>query len=147
MYLPPVLTMILTWSTVFRSEGTFANYLGYVKTACMIKGASVSVFNEPAITRCKVATKKRCISDQRPKMWIQLNMLEKIVSWSIQQVEEVVKKYALLFVTTYVFLLRLPSEALPIRAGNVGGAACMYLENNEVVLTLAKRCVMVVFDV
>ena len=42
-YLPPTLDMLLAWSTMFRSAGTFHNYLGYVKTGCMLEGASTEV--------------------------------------------------------------------------------------------------------
>ena len=41
--LPPTLNMLLTWSTMFRSSGTFGNYLGYVKTACMLEDAPTEV--------------------------------------------------------------------------------------------------------
>jgi len=146
-YLPPSLDMVLTWSTFFRSEGTFSNYLGYVRTACMTFGVAVDVFREPAIRRCKEAIKKRCIADQRPKMWIQMSMLVEMVNWCelehLVNGNEVAKMYALLFVTTYVFLLRMPSEAIPIKAGKVGGQACLYMEHGELVLALAKRYIFV----
>ena len=41
--LPPKLFVLQAWSTTFRSEGTFSNYLGHVKTACLICGVSVKV--------------------------------------------------------------------------------------------------------
>ena len=40
---PPTLNMLLTWSAMFRSSGTFGNYLGYVKTACMLEHAPTEV--------------------------------------------------------------------------------------------------------
>ena len=42
-YFPPGLDTLLAWSVLFRSEGTLANYLGYVKTACLILGVSTQV--------------------------------------------------------------------------------------------------------
>ena len=42
-YFPPVLNDLLTWSTLFRSEGTFSNYLSYVRTACAIVDAPTEV--------------------------------------------------------------------------------------------------------
>lgn len=42
-YLPPQLGDLLTWSTLFRCSGTLSNYLGYVKTACLLVNASPQV--------------------------------------------------------------------------------------------------------
>jgi len=39
--LPPKLETLLAWSCLFRSAGTFQNYVGYLKTACMLVGAPV----------------------------------------------------------------------------------------------------------
>ena len=43
VYFPPQLDTLLAWSTTFRSAGTLSNYLGYVKTGCLIVGASTEV--------------------------------------------------------------------------------------------------------
>ena len=42
-YFPPRLDVLLSWSTLFRSVGTFNNYLAYVKTACLVAGVSTEV--------------------------------------------------------------------------------------------------------
>ena len=42
-FFPPSLTCLLAWSVTFRSKGTFANYLGYVKHGCIMVGASTEV--------------------------------------------------------------------------------------------------------
>ena len=42
-YFPPQLQWLLAWSTLFRSEGTLSNYIGYVRTACLVVGAPVQV--------------------------------------------------------------------------------------------------------
>ncbi len=34
--LPPKIDVLLGWSSLFRSEGTFANYLGHVRTCCLL---------------------------------------------------------------------------------------------------------------
>ena len=36
VYLPPSLEELLAWTTLFRSPGTLSNYLGYLRTACML---------------------------------------------------------------------------------------------------------------
>ena len=49
---------------------------------------------------------------------------------------------AMLFLITYVFLLRLPSEALPIEVGRVPGKhqqAVLEMEDGKLVLTLLRR--------
>ena len=51
-------------------------------------------------------------------------------------------RHAALFLFTYAFLLRLPSEALPVvcgRASGNNGQATLYKGDNTLVLTLAKR--------
>ena len=134
--------MLLTWSTLFRSVGTFSNYMGHVKTACLLIEVSTLVFTEPAVKRSKEAIRKRNIASQRPKMWIQMSLLGRVMSWCDQQDTILAKTLALLFMTAYVFLLRLPSEALPIAVGNVGGPAFLYYEGSELVLRLAKGSLM-----
>ena len=42
-YFPPKLEHLLAWSTLFRCEGTWSNYLGYVRTACVVVKASTKV--------------------------------------------------------------------------------------------------------
>ena len=39
--LPPKLDIILAWSTIFRSKGTFSNYIAYVRTVCLLCKVSV----------------------------------------------------------------------------------------------------------
>ena len=49
---------------------------------------------------------------------------------------------ALLFLVAYIFLARLPSEALPAEVGRVPGReqqAILELEDNKMVLTLQRR--------
>ena len=40
---PPSLPVLLAWSTLFRSHRTLTNYLGYVKTGCMLVGVCTEV--------------------------------------------------------------------------------------------------------
>ena len=46
-------------------------------------------------------------------------------------------EYSMLFAITYIFLLRLPSEAVPITAGT--GQNALRVESNEITLSLARR--------
>ena len=43
-YFPPQLNDLAAWSMLFQCVGTLNNYLGYVKTATMVVGASVQVY-------------------------------------------------------------------------------------------------------
>ena len=42
-YFPPDPVLLLAWSALFRSAGTWNNYLNYVKTACLLIGAPTQV--------------------------------------------------------------------------------------------------------
>ena len=48
--------------------------------------------------------------------------------------------FAMLFMFSYAFLLRVPSEALPVKHAR-GGDCIVSVENQKVVLILAHRCV------
>ena len=49
------------------------------------------------------------------------------------------RAHAFLYLITYIFLLRLPSEALPLKGGKVNGHACIYVDGEELVLELPTR--------
>lgn len=49
------------------------------------------------------------------------------------------RRHSLLFLFAYAFLLRLPSEALPVVVGKGAGPAYLYLEGGTLVLDLARR--------
>ena len=44
-YFPPALESLMAWTTLFRSPGTLGNYLGYVKTACLLVCAPTEVLS------------------------------------------------------------------------------------------------------
>ena len=134
-YYPPELDTLLSWSTLFRSDGTWANYVGYVRTACILVNAPVDVFREPAMKRAKVAIKKRCLFESRPNMFLQANIVKKMMRWALKPDNVGYRAHSFLFLISYVFLLRLPSEALPLTAGQ----ACIYVEEDELVLELVTR--------
>ena len=58
VFFPPSLTMLLAWTTMFRSGGTLRNYLGYVKTGCIIAGVSTGA-------SCESTGPARCLSPVR----------------------------------------------------------------------------------
>jgi hypothetical protein len=138
-YFPPKLDILLSWSTLFRSEGTWANYIGYVRTACILIKAPVDVFSDPAMRRAKIAIRKRCLFTSRKTMFLQVDLVRKILRWALKPENLNYRAHAFLYLISYIFLLRLPSEALPLKGGRVDGQACIYVEGKELVLELPTR--------
>ena len=135
--IPPKLNMLLSWSTLFRSERTLANYLGYVKTACLLDGASVAVFESDALKRAKNSVAKSQRFTKRPKLFIQRARVQGILEWCADK-----ERYSLLgvlFLFAYAFLLRLPSEALPVTCGKCSGPCALYREGDNLILDLERR--------
>ena len=169
----------MAWSVLFRSEGTFANYLGYLKTACLLCKAPtevlihyqhrflthhgrvlhVQVFEHHAIERAKASIAKRGNFRKRPRRWIR-RLIPSVLHYSKsamlfrtslcrQQVVEILRfckenrqyqRYAMLYLFTYIFLLRLPSEALPATIGESEGQTSVLLSTDEITIVLKRRC-------
>ena len=139
-YFPPELGWLQAWAVVFRCHLTFANYLGYVKTACLFVKADVSVFGHAGIGRAKVSIMKAGNFTPRPKMWIRRPTVAAMLKWSHEHAQFV--SCAKLFLMAYCFLSRLPSEALPVVAGRgepLDAHAVLWKTNTELVLDLRIR--------
>ena len=108
---PPAIDDLLAWSCVFRHPGTFSNYVSYVKLGCELVGVSTSVFKHPSLARAKKAVVKKQAFTARAPKFIHLSMVKQIVEHATASGD---KAFAMLCLTAYAFLLRLPSEALPI---------------------------------
>ena len=65
------------------------------------------------------------------------DVVEKMVVWS--ESHEEYWHYARLFLLAYAFLLRLPSEALPVNAGCTEDAAALYMHGDNLCLNLKRR--------
>ena len=139
---PPPLDGLLAWAALFRHPRTFSNYLGYVRLGCHVLGVSDVVFCSPALKRAKVAVRKCGGFITRPRMFICHDLVRRIVALANKQ-SATEWPLAMLFLATYVFLLRLPSEALPMTVVNVGCGqgkqSVISLEGEEVCLRLGKR--------
>ena len=94
---------------------------------------ALQVFDSPAISRAKIGVQTAGNFSPRPRMWLQRDILEKVV-WHCSARPEL-EKFGRLYVFAYAFLLRLPSEALPIRLGRAG----LHVDGETMVLTLARR--------
>ena len=141
---PPEIDWLLAWASMFRCSGTFSNYLGYVKVGCLIERADVLVFNHPAVKRARGSIVKAGRFEAREKCWIRRKRIEAMLRWASSQRRED-KHCAILFLMCYVFLLRMPSEALPMIAGdgseNELAQSVVWLDpaKEELVLKLRRR--------
>ena len=62
---PPDLGGILEWSNTFRCVGTFVNYAGYVRTACIALDMPYVKNSHPAMQRAKLSVVKRMMFTSR----------------------------------------------------------------------------------
>ena len=67
------------------------------------------------------------------------------MNWSASRPET--RRYALLFLLTYAFMLRLPSEALPLALGGTDRQAVLSREGEQLVLRLRRRLLVCVLAV
>ena len=114
--LPPTVEGLVAWATAFRSRGTFDNYCGAVKSACLMWNLSTAAFKEEVLYRAKVAISKRATRDPGSP-GITMVVLEKLVDLTLDE-EDVAM--AMLYVLSYWMLLRVPSEGLPVSLGDAG---------------------------
>ena len=111
--LPPTLDGLLAWSTLFRCVGTFTNYLGHVRLATQICKCSTTVFLAPELKRAKVAILKKKHFVPREKLFLRQKDVVQLIAFA--RADSDYTTPAMMYLCTYVFLLRLPSECLPIQ--------------------------------
>jgi hypothetical protein len=139
--MPPTTSAILAWSQLFRSGGTFSNYVGYVKLACDIMDLPCDHLDQRLIHRAKLAIDKKRHFIPRGQYFLRLDVVSLLLDFG--KCVESFKPYVMAFLTSYVFMLRLPSECLPIRTGSVGTCAneqaVIETSDQEVSLRLKRR--------
>ena len=64
---PPPLDLLLLWTTMFRSERTLSNYLGYVQTGCLLMDAPTQVWLQRK-SPCACAYLQVCQVFQEPAL-------------------------------------------------------------------------------
>ena len=138
---PPKLEWLQAWATLFRNSRTFTNYLGYARVGCLVVKADTSIFDHPAVARAKKSVEKAGLFTARKKLWIRRERVRAMLSWAERHTEYL--QFAYLFLFAYVFLLRLPSEALPVVVAAVEGGleaqSVLSLAGDELVLRLRRR--------
>ena len=70
---------LLVWAETFKSKGTFCNYLGYAKTACLLAHQDVGAFDHPLITKAKCAVDKKNQDKGARKLFIKKKLLGDMV--------------------------------------------------------------------
>ena len=105
---PPTLEGVLAWSTTFRSLGTFMNYLGCLRKACHALNIEAPPYGHAAIKRAMASIVKRQIAPDRPRLHLDRIDVKNMVL-AVQSGFET-QKYAMLWLVSYTYLLRLPSE-------------------------------------
>ena len=135
---PPTATDLAAWSRLFRHHGTFCNYLGYVKLACELVGASTVVFSDDVVKRAKVAVHKRGIFNSRPPMFLRHRVVSRMMV--LASCNDALRMTAMLCLISYVFLLRVPSECIPLVFNALGEGQqqlpLLWMNEVEGVLTL-----------
>lgn len=76
----------------------------------MLEHVSTQAFDDPVVKRAKRAIRKRRHFQPRMKLFIKMPMLKQIFEVCYVGSEEE-KKFGMLFLIAYIFLLRVPSEA------------------------------------
>ena len=142
MAFPPSLEGILVWSHTFRCVGTFANYYGYLRSACLVLEIEPLPASHPAIHRAKTAIVKRMLWTSKPKMFLQRSLMRNMVLAVDRNLET--QQFAMLWLVAYWFLLRVPSEALPMQKGSVddpdsmNGQSVLFIETDKMVCLRLK---------
>ena len=114
-----------------RCAKTYGNYLSYARVGCLICRQPDAVFKEDVLKRARVAIQKQLLFMPRPKMWIRLSVLQRMVPLMIES--PLLRTTIAWILTSYAFMLRrvfiafaalgrlpssfsdrVPSECLPI---------------------------------
>ena len=145
-----------------RCLGTFGNYLSYLRAACHAHGYDAPPVGHPAIKRGMIAIVKRELFNERPKRFIQRRgplihvlvvnfcmccpcrtMLSNIIRAVDRQLTGL--GIGMLWLTSYAWLLRVPSEALPCCVGSPSSRSLeeqqtlIWREGVEICLRIRRR--------
>ena len=112
---PPTVEGILAWSCFFKCVGTFSNYVGYLRCACCAINIQCPEAGDAAIQRAKVTILKKMVDSPRPRMFIQRALVRRLIANAFDSPDAM--RFAMLWLAAYVFLLRVPSEALDMKRG------------------------------
>ena len=80
------------------------NYLGHVKTACLMVKLPVGVFDDPALVRAKRSVTREFQRRTTDLQWIRRSKVEQMIKWAKSR--RSFDTYVMLFLFAYCFLLR-----------------------------------------
>ena len=100
----------------------------------------LQVFQDPAIKKAKASVAKKGGFRKRKPRWVRKDTLRAMLPMLMETRAGVgdMHAFAMLFIFSYVFLLRVPSEALPVKHAR-GGDCVVSVETGKIVLVLAHR--------
>ena len=129
---------ILGWSLAFRCIGTFSNYLGHVRSTSCALGHEPPPIGHPSVRRAMGAIAKRMWHSPRPKYGIQRTLLRNMMDRAS------CPAHWALWLVSYLWLLRVPSEALPLTVCDgepPGGSlqAAIWKDGNQICIMLKTR--------
>ena len=106
------------------------------------RGADVRAFDDPIVRRARAAVRSRGDFVARPKLFIGLSVVTAFLE--LGERTERLRRFAMLYLFAYTFLLRVPSEALPaVRvtspAAPPGVQSAVFVGESELTLLLARR--------
>ena len=105
---------------------------------CLCLGRQV--FDSSALKRAKDSVAKSCAFQQRPKMWLRRRRVHEMLVWCREHPGHPnLDTFVVLFLLAYAFLLRVPSEAIPVTAGQDSGPCALFRDGDNIVLVLKKR--------
>lgn len=139
--MPPRLGPLVAWSNVLSNCGTYTNYLGHLRRACLMQNKDVAVFGHPAIKEAKAGLRRRRRRPRRTPRFIQRVILERI-SAAVDSGDVPVADFMLMLMS-YTFMLRVPSEAVgAMYSGerfDANAAASVIVDGARVGVQLARR--------
>ena len=96
------------------------------------------VFQDPVLAKAKQSIEKAGLFKKRSRMFVRRWQLEAIIDNVKDDEDKTV--YVMLYLLAYVFLLRVPSEALPAIAFGGGGVqSSLAWDGDALVLQLGRR--------
>ena len=143
-HLPPTDHGLACWSRLFRCASTFANYIGYLRLGCHVLGLDTAGTYGPLQNRAKQELKRRQ-GPPRQKRFIQQVTLSALIEHANHEGNVTM---GMLYLAAYVFMLRVPSELLPVVVGKEGAAnaalapgehSCFSMCAQTLTLRLARR--------
>ena len=117
VFYPPKIEWLQAWAACFRHKQTYTNYLGYVKTACLVHKAELTVFDHPAIGKAKMSVDKSTRFEARPKLWIRRRVVKAMLAWS--STRESFRSFANLFLLAYTGGARINDMRKKLERGSV----------------------------